>query len=88
MQANCSNRAPMLASVLILFLCVEVGAAAAATPTVCALPMRATVNGKRIQPSANCMKAFGRSDLPTADEVDRLYEDLMGKSILAERAPR
>jgi hypothetical protein len=82
---NTSGRA----AVLIFFLALKAGVAAAATSTICELSMRAIVNGHNVQPRADCLRALGRSDLPprAAEEVDRLYQDLMRNSILSERVP-
>src|SRR5579872_4035905 len=65
--------------VLILLMALKTGAAVAATSTVCELSLRAIVNGRNLQPRADCLKALGRSDLPpqAADEVDRIYKDSM-----------
>jgi len=75
--------------ILILFLTLKTGVAVAATSTICELSMRAIVNGHNVQPRADCLKALGRSDLPpqAADEVDRLYQDLMRDSISTEQVP-
>ena len=74
---------------LILLLALKAEIALAATSTLCELPMRAIVHGHDVQPSADCLKVLGRSDLPpqAAEEVDRLYQELMRNSIAAPRAP-
>jgi hypothetical protein len=53
------------------------------------LPMRAIVNGHNVQPRGDNLKALGYSDLTSqeAEEVDRLYRQLMLNHLVAGRIP-
>jgi hypothetical protein len=59
------------------------------TPTRRGLPMRAIVNGHNVQPRGDNLKALGYSDLTSqeAEEVDRLYRQLMHSQLVADRIP-
>jgi hypothetical protein len=59
------------------------------TPTRHELPMRAIVNGRNVQPRGDRLKALGYSDLTSreAEEVDRLYRELMPNNLVAIRTP-
>jgi hypothetical protein len=59
------------------------------TPTRRGLPMRAIVNGHNVQPRGDNLKALGYSDLTSreAEEVDRLYRQLMHNQLVADRIP-
>jgi hypothetical protein len=59
------------------------------TPTRHELPMRAIVNGRNVQPRGDRLKALGYSDLTSreAEEVDRLYRELMPNNLVANRMP-
>ena len=67
------------AGMLILSAALFGGSAAYATPIRHELPMRAIVQGHNIQPRGDQLKALGYADLTPqqADEVDRLYRQLM-----------
>ena len=58
------------------------GSALAADPVCDAPPLRAIVGGHNVQPRADRLSNLGRSDLTAsqAQEVDQLFEDLMGRS--------
>jgi hypothetical protein len=64
-------------------------ASSSSTPTRRGLPMRAIVNGHNVQPRGDNLKALGYSDLTSqeAEEVDRLYRQLMHKHLVADRIP-
>lgn len=59
------------------------------TPTCYKLPMRAIVHGHNVQPRDDRLNALGYSDLTSqqAQEVDRLYRQLMQNSVGANRKP-
>ena len=59
------------------------------TPTRYELPMRAIVHGHNVQPRGDRLNALGYSDLTSqqAQEVDRLYRQLMQNSVGANRKP-
>ena len=59
------------------------GAALADTSACHELPMRAIVNSHNVQPRSDRLKALGYSDLTAqqAEEVDRLYWQLMRNSV-------
>lgn len=59
------------------------------TPTRHELPMRAIVNGHNVQPRGDRLKALGYADLTAseAEEVDRLYRELMPNNLAANRMP-
>jgi hypothetical protein len=68
------------AVILILYSTLFVGIALASdAPTRLVLPMHAVVRGRNIQPRDDQLKALGYSDLTPqqADEVDRLYRELV-----------
>jgi hypothetical protein len=67
------------AGILILYSVLFIGIALADTPTRHELPMHAIVRGRNIQPRVDQLKALGYSDLTPqeADEVDRLYRELL-----------
>ena len=52
------------------------------------LPMRPIVNGHHVQPRADRLQALGYSDLTPqqAEEVERLYQQLLQTSALGARA--
>ena len=52
------------------------------------LPMRPIVNGHHVQPRADRLQALGYSDLTSqqAEEVERLYQQLLQTSALSARA--
>jgi hypothetical protein len=59
------------------------------TPTRYELPMRAIVHGHNVQPRGDRLNALGYSDLTSqqAQEVDRLYQQLMYNSVGANQKP-
>jgi hypothetical protein len=64
-------------------------AVSSSTPTRYELPMRAIVHGHNVQPRGDRLNALGYSDLTSqqAQEVDRLYRQLMQSSVGANRKP-
>jgi hypothetical protein len=64
-------------------------ASSSSTLTRRGLPMRAIVNGHNVQPRGDNLKALGYSDLTSqeAEEVDRLYRQLMINHFVAGRIP-
>jgi hypothetical protein len=64
-------------------------AVSSSTPTHYELPMRAIVHGHNVQPRGDRLNALGYSDLTSqqAQEVDRLYRQLMQSSVGANRKP-
>ena len=64
-------------------------AVSSSTPTRYELPMRAIVHGHNVQPRGDRLNALGYSDLTSqqAQEVDRLYRQLMQNSVGANRKP-
>ena len=64
-------------------------AGSSSTPMRHGLPLRAIVNGHNIQPRGDNLKALGYSDLTSqeAEEVDRLYRQLMINHFVAGRIP-
>jgi hypothetical protein len=64
-------------------------ASSSSTPTRHGLPMRAIVNGHNVQPRGDRLKALGYYDLTSqeAEEVDRLYRQLMQNNLVANRMP-
>jgi hypothetical protein len=75
--------------ILILYSALFVGMALADTSTRHELPMRAIVRGHNIQPRGDQLKALGYSDLTPqeADEVDRLYRELLKNGGAANPTP-
>ncbi|MBV8590199.1 MAG: hypothetical protein JO212_09090 [Acetobacteraceae bacterium] len=69
--------------ILSLYSTLCGGAALAGTSARHELPMRAIVDGHNIQPRNDSLKALGYSDLTAqqAEEVDRLYWQLMRNSV-------
>jgi hypothetical protein len=64
-------------------------AVSSSTPTRDELPMRAIVHGHNVQPRGYRLNALGYSDLTSqqAQEVDRLYQQLMQNNVGANRKP-
>ena len=64
-------------------------AVSSSTPTRHELPMRAIVHGHNVQPRSDRLNALGYSDLTSqqAQEVDRLYQELMNNSVGANQKP-
>jgi hypothetical protein len=64
-------------------------AVSSSTPTRYELPMRAIVHGHNVQPRGDRLNALGYSDLTSqqAQEVDRLYRQLMYNSVGANQKP-
>ena len=64
-------------------------AVSSSTPTRYELPMRAIVHGHNVQPRGDRLNALGYSDLTSqqAQEVGRLYRQLMQSSVGANRKP-
>ena len=75
------------AGILILYSALSGGIALADTTTRHELPMRAIVHGHNIQPRGDQLKALGYPDLASqeANEVDRLYQEIMKNSIAGTR---
>ena len=77
------------ASILILYSALYGGIALADTTTRHDLPMRAIVHGHNIQPRDDQLKTLGYPDLTAqeADEVDRLYQEIVKNSVRGTRTP-
>jgi hypothetical protein len=75
------------ALILIFAWTLTYEACFAGTPMHHELPMRAIVKGHNIQPRDDRLKALGYSDLTPqeAEEVDRLYRQLMQDKPVANR---
>ena len=71
------------ASILMLYLALFGGIAFADTLKRHELPMRAIEHGHNVQPRSDQLEALGYSDLTPqeADEVDRLYQEIMKNSV-------
>jgi hypothetical protein len=76
---------------LILIACSALSgeAALAGVPASHKLPLRAIENGHDVQPRADRLQALGYSDLTTqqAEEVDRLFRQIMRNSNRANQTP-
>jgi hypothetical protein len=64
-------------------------ASSSSTPTRRVLPMQAIVHGHNVQPRGDNLKALGYIDLTSqeAEEVERLYRQLMHNHLVADRMP-
>ena len=78
----------LVRSALTINLALSGEAALAGELTCHQLPMRPIVNGHHVQPRADRLQALGYSDLTSqqAEEVERLYQQLLQTSALSARA--
>jgi hypothetical protein len=82
-------RAPSRCASLLMLSSALCGGIARADTIGHGLPMRAVVHGHNVQPRNDQLKALGYFDLTPqeADEVDRLYQEIMHNTVTTNRTP-